>query len=190
VPGKSPEEAASYFHEQFRESLSVITDTNLQGIRKGNQHVLLFEPPAKVRVKSGGSLYIDVVQTFAVVERDGQYRAQTTSYQYSVLESETEAGDYGICSYHWHPSQTSKLRWPHLHAIPRIADKYLSHRVHLPTSRICIEDFVLVLIRDFDVSPRRPYDEWKETLMRNKTSFATYANWWAYAVNTQIRAAR
>lgn len=187
MPGRTAPEAANFFHEHFSQSLSVITDTYLKAIRVGDEYLLTFEPPARVETTHGGFLYLDILQTFETVAADdGQFRAHTTGYQYAVMESETESNDNGIASYHWHPDRPTKLRWPHLHVAPRDRDNYLSPRIHLPTSRVSIEDFVHLLIRDFHVRPRFPYVEWKKILMANKTSFVKYANWWAYAINQPL----
>jgi len=187
VPGKTAADAASYFHDRFRQSLSVITDTYLHGIREGAEHLLFFEPPARLATTKSGFLYIDVLQTFATVQtNDGSFRAHTTGYQYAVMEAETDSTEYGIVTYHWHPGRTPKLRWPHLHVIPRERDKYLGNAIHLPTSRICIEDFVHLFIRDFHVRPRSSHEDWKKILTDNKTSFVKFANWWAYSLNQQL----
>jgi hypothetical protein len=45
----------------------------------------------------------------------------------------------------------------------------------LPHAKICIEDFVRLLIRDFGVRPRLPREEWKKLLAENKSSFAKHA---------------
>jgi hypothetical protein len=178
LPGKTAAEAAEYFHNHFRESLSVITDTYLNGIRREDEHLLLFEPPPRLQRKAGKPVFLNILQTFKTVPMEGSgFRAHTTSYHYSIAEKESEAGEYGIFAYHWHPRLTPKLKWPHLHVLPSTSDSFINHRVHFPTARICIEDFVRLLIRDFGVRPRLPHEEWKKLLAENKSSFAKHATW-------------
>lgn len=187
MPGRTAPEAANFFHQHFAESLSVITDAYLKALRVDDNYLLLYDPLPRVETTHGGVLYLDILQTFVTsATADGGFRAHTTSYQYVVMENNTESNDHGVVSYHWHPDRTTKLRWPHLHVVPRDQDAYVGPRVHLPTARVSIEDFVFLLIRDFHVRPRFAYAEWKKILTTNKTSFVTYAHWWAYAMNQPL----
>jgi hypothetical protein len=149
----------------------------LLGRDKGSERLLFFESPPRLRLKSGGQLYMQVMQAFTVIREGGSFKANTRSYHYALLESPAEQGQHGIFTYQWHPDRTKKLKWPHLHVIPRKPDPYLGHDKHFPTARMCIEDFVYLLIRDYDVRSRMPYDQWREILRRNKSAFVKSASW-------------
>jgi hypothetical protein len=110
-----------------------------------------------------------------VKSQDGTTRANSTGYSYGLLAKQN--GEfYAIVEFHWHPEDTVNLKWPHVHVIANSKDGELS-RVHFPTARICIEDFIRLLIRGFDVKPRLPHDEYKRILMKNKAAFVDKANW-------------
>src|SRR5262249_44516691 len=92
----------------------------------------------------------------------------TREYSYRLVAEQDVASD-DIVAYHWHPND-SDLRSPHLHVqdIPR---------VHFPTSRISLEDFIMMLVRYYDVRPRLKYSEWSAILEKNRSAFEKYATW-------------
>jgi hypothetical protein len=120
--------------------------------------------------------YLSITQTYQVVEvADLAFKANSTSYSYGLLVKQNN-NFHELVEFHWHPESTPKLRWPHLHVIANSQDGDLS-RVHFPTGRLSIEDFIRLLIRDFHVAPKMPYDEWKKLLTKNKTAFCENASW-------------
>jgi hypothetical protein len=175
VAAKNESQADSNFAHYFRESLSVVTKEVLIAHRKGAERILLYEPPIKLERKSGKPLRMAVTQTYRIVPVGKEFKAQSTSYTYELLVEDGDNLDT-ILEFHWHPDTTPDLRWPHLHVNAASADGNLL-RAHLPTSRIAIEDFLKVLIRDFGVKSRLPYAQWKEILTRNKKAFSEGASW-------------
>ena len=175
MPAKSASEAESNFAYYFRESLSVVTNAYLKAAIEGDKRVLLYEPPVRLQRKSGDSLYLTVTQTFLISDTNGQFKAKTTSYSYALLVKKN--GNFEtIAEFHWHPDTTPKLRWPHVHIKANSAEGDL-HRKHFPTARVALEDFIKFLIRDFGITPRLAYDDWKEILTRNKREFMAHASW-------------
>lgn len=175
VPGRSANQADSNFAHFFRESLSVVTNRVLTAGRDGNDRLLLYEPPVKLERKSGKALFMAITQVYKIVPAGREFKAKTTSYTYELLAQ----GDNDIetvAEFHWHPQQTTNLRWPHLHIKANCVDGGLG-RVHFPTGRMAIEDFLKLMIRDFGVKPRLPYEQWKEILTRNKREFSASASW-------------
>lgn len=175
MPGKSPNQADSNFAHFFRESLSVVTNKILTASRIGDERLLLYEPPIKLNRKSGKALYMAVTQVYKIVPFEKEFKTQTSSYTYELL-AQGDNGPEAVVEFHWHPGQTQNLKWPHLHVNANCADGGLE-RVHFPTGRMAIEDFLKLLIRDFGVKPRLPYEQWKEILTRNKREFSTSASW-------------
>jgi hypothetical protein len=84
-----------------------------------------------------------------------------------MAEEDIAAQD--IVAYHWHPND-SDLRSPHMH----VADV---PRVHFPTSRVSLEDFIVMTIRYYDVRPRLRHAEWTAILEKNKRAFEESATW-------------
>jgi hypothetical protein len=175
VPGRNASEADTNFAHYLRESLSVLTTSVLLASRDGNERILLYREPVKLPRKSGNPLFIDITQTYLIVAIPEGFKAQTTGYTYSVLGKEGE-GFREILVFHWHPLTTKNLKWPHMHVVGNTFDGDLG-RVHIPTGRLAIEDFVRVLIRDFDVKARVSYEESKKILTRNKSAFCESASW-------------
>ena len=99
---------------------------------------------------------------------NGQFKAKTREYSYRLME-QGDIAARDLVSYHWHPND-SALRSPHLHvaAVPR---------VHFPTSRVCLEDFIWMLIQYYDVKPRLKLAKWTGILEKNKAAFEKMATW-------------
>lgn len=169
--GKTESEAKDKFVYFLRETLSCITKDQLTAYQQSKKlFKVWFNPPAKVRLNSNEVRFVSVTQVFNVVKdkEHGGYKAKTQEYSYRFSQDENIASP-GILSYHWHPHDF-EVRSPHLHvtAVPR---------VHFPTSRVCLEDFVRLLIDYYDVRPVLADSEWKEILKRNKTAFDKMATW-------------
>jgi hypothetical protein len=76
--------------------------------------------------------------------------------------------------YHWHPTGSSPVRFPHLHVagaapIPLAAPagdapprRLAIDKAHFPTDRVSFEEVVGLLIRDFDIEPHR--EDWERIL--------------------------
>jgi hypothetical protein len=175
VPGRNASEADTNFAHYLRESLSVLTTSVLLASREGNERILLYREPAKLPRKNGNPLFIDITQTYLIVETADGFKAQTTAYSYGILAKEGD-GFREILQFHWHPKTTKNLKWPHMHVVGNTYDGDLS-RVHIPTGRLAIEDFIRVLIRDFDVKARLSYEDAKKILTKNKAAFCESASW-------------
>lgn len=175
MPPRSAD-ADTNFALYFRESLSVITNAFLIASIEGDRRILLYDPPVRVTRKHGAlPLYLSITQTYRVVAAQaGGTRAKSTGYTYGLYAQPDNQEP--ILEFHWHPESTPRLRWPHLHVIANSADGQLD-RVHFPTARICVEDFIRLLIRDFDVETRVPHDKCKQILTKNKAAFVEKANW-------------
>jgi hypothetical protein len=176
VPGKSPKEAIDNFAQYFKESLSCVTAGGVTAFQESrNLYKITCDPPAKLSKRSGGNLFIIATQVLTAVpdpNAEGRFKAQfkakTREYSYRLVEEGNIAAP-DIVAYHWHPND-SDLRTPHLHvaAVPR---------VHFPTSRVCLEDFIEMTIRYFEVRPTMKYSEWSAILDKNKRAFEMMASW-------------
>jgi hypothetical protein len=175
VPTKTANEADKNFAYFFRESISVLTNATLLTSADQNRQILTYEPPVKLQRKKGETLYLSITQTYLIIHTADGYKAQTTDYIYAVQGKHNDEF-IPIFEFHWHPESTPKLKWPHMHINANTYDGDTS-RVHFPTARICIEDFIKFLIRDFGIKPRLPYAVWREILIRNKAAFMAHASW-------------
>jgi len=174
VAGKTPKEAADNFVFFIKETLSCISDHFVSAYQQSPKlYKVYYEPYAKVPAKNGDNYLLSVTQIFRAIphpEQRGQFKATTQEYSYRLLGGPKENTE--ILAYHWHPHDPG-VKFPHLH----LKD---SPRIHFPTSRVCLEDFVLLLIRDYQLKTRLKDEEWKEILTRNKKAFEKMATWKVY----------
>ena len=171
MPGKNPKEAADNFVHFFRETLSCLSDHFVSAYQKSDKlYKIYYEPYAKVLSKDGTTYLVSVTQVFRTIpdpQNKKQFKATTQEYSYRLLEEGEQ--DLEILAYHWHPHEPG-VKYPHLHV------KEIQH-VHFPTSRVCLEDFVALLIRDYHIKPNRPHSEYNRLLEKNKKSFEASATW-------------
>jgi hypothetical protein len=180
VAGKSPKEASNNFAFYLRETLNCITRQELLAYQESdNIHKLTFKVPAEIVSKDGTKYYLSVSQAFTIIPKDdGEFKAHSREYSYIFSNSAT-ISNYGVVAYHWHP-HISDLRDPHLHlhvfrhAESSKTEKMIS-RAHYPTSRVCLEDFIWLLIQYYEIKPLDR--KWKSILNKNKAAFAKGATW-------------
>jgi hypothetical protein len=170
VSGKTPQEAADNFIYYLRETLTCLSSQFVSAYRQSDKlFKVYYEPYARVRVHGGDYYQVSITQIFRVIpdpREDKQFKARTQEYSYSLLGDDD---GHELLSYHWHPNDPG-VKYPHLH----IAEL---KRIHFPTSRVCLEDFVSLLFRDYDVKPNLPHAEYKRILEKNKKSFEKWATW-------------
>ncbi|MGD0798080.1 MAG: hypothetical protein ABR910_10180 [Acidobacteriaceae bacterium] len=180
MAGKTPREATGNFIYFIRETLNCVTQQEILAYQESDHlHKLLFKSPAAVTAKNGGRFYLQINQTFTIIPTDdGLFKAHSREYSYIFSNDETPGG---IVSYHWHP-HSSSVHDPHLHihisqnvGYPEI-ERRIS-RAHFPTSRVCIEDFILLLIKYYDIQPILAGGRWRHVLRKNKKAFAQQATW-------------
>lgn len=168
---KTPKEAADNFVDFVKETLSCITSHYLNAYPQSSKlYKLFYEPYAEISARGGSKYRLSVTQVFRVIPHpglEGQYKANTQEYSYRLLAGPGD--DTEMLAYHWHPQEPG-VSYPHLHIKE-------SKRIHFPTSRVCLEDFVSLLMRDYHIRPRLSHSECKEILERNKRAFEKMATW-------------
>jgi hypothetical protein len=182
LPGKDQKEAVDQFIGFIRETLDCITSARLNAHQESEKlFKLFFDPSAQIVAKNGAKFYISVAQTFTVQQReDGSYKVHTREYSY-VFSTERESTTHGRVAYHWHP-QDFDLRDPHLHIslTPQVGYPAIDQRIsraHFPTSRVCLENFILFLIKYYDTKSPLADSKWKRLLKKNKAAFSKQATW-------------
>jgi len=179
---ESAQEAIAEFLTDLRDSLRCVTNVQPSAFQKSeNIFVIFFADPASVATRAGGQLFLSGTQNFTVVKTvDGHFRAHTRGYSYILAEDST-ATTKGDVSYHCHPFDFD-LRTPHLHLAyePHVTSREIEKKIaraHYPTSRVCLEDFILLLINYYDVKPIGLKSVWSRVLERNKKKFVANATW-------------
>jgi len=172
VAGKTPKEAADRFIGFFQETISCVSTESLTAFQQSSKLFKVWtNPPFGLETKSGGRLSISITQVFGVGPHPtelGQFKAKTREYSY-LLSEYLDGGWHEIMAYHWHPNEFA-VRYPHLHVrcVPR---------VHFPTSRVCVEDFIGMAIRYYGAKPKMAYSVWTAILEKNKQAFERSASW-------------
>lgn len=173
MAGKTEREAADNFLSFLQETVSCVSGQSLSAYQQSKKlYKVWFDPPVQVPTRSGGRLVLSVTQVFGCgpdPRQSGQFKASTREYSYRL-----EIGDRELLAYHWHPND-SDLHSPHLHV--RVVP-----RVHFPTSRVCLEDFVWLAIKYYGARPRLKHSEWTAILEKNKKAFDKMATWKIYRV--------
>lgn len=172
VAGRTPREAADNFASFLDETISCITAETLTAFQQSDRLYRVFShPPFSLNTRSGARIFLSITQVFSVglsADDKTQFKGKTRFYSYR-LSQQADVGAKEVLAYHWHPLE-SDVRHPHLHVacVPR---------VHFPTSRVCLEDVIEMLIRYYGVRPRLLHDEWTGILNKNKSAFEQMATW-------------
>lgn len=118
-------------------------------------------------------LTLGIYQQFVIqdaIDLAGAFRVETRRYMYELRDR----SDREIFSYHWHPEGASPIQFPHFHVdgappvmLTPMPDETQPYRLaldkaHFATGIITLEEVVALLIRDFDVQPRRT--DWERVL--------------------------
>jgi hypothetical protein len=172
MAGKNEWEAADNFVGYLHKTLSCVTTAKLAFFQQSKKlYKVWFSPPAELATRSGAKLFLSLTQVLGSgpdPKQPGEFKVSTREYSYRLMQR-SDVASREILAYHWHPND-SELRDPHLH-IRSIA------RVHFPTSRVCLEDFVGMLIKYYGVRPTMKKSEWTAILEKNKRAFEQMATW-------------
>lgn len=174
MPGKTPSDALAEYVQPVRKSLECVTPTKLAYLKPKEEieQALFFEDVGGAKISSKTGIdYLMVVRHKFVISQIAtrSFKVRTLEYRYA-LDIETADGPQELFEYHWHPGSIHKF--PHVHVMT--GDPSF-HKVHLPTCRISVEDFVRCLIDDFKIPPR--IANYGSVLDRNRRKFFTNCNW-------------
>jgi hypothetical protein len=150
-----------------RDVLRCLTDDGFvsRGQRGGNAYTAQFQrgivtlrrraelPSVRVR------LLIEYTVNEAI-DRAGWWEATIAGWVYDVLDRNGRP----ILAFHWHPLDSGRVTWPHLHAYGA-HDSVDMHKLHPPTGHVTLSSVVRFLIEDLGVLPRQP--SWPAVLERH-----------------------
>jgi hypothetical protein len=172
VAGRSEWEAADNFVAYLHETLSCVTPDKLAFFQQSKKlYKVWFNPAAELATRSGAKLFLSFTQVLGAgpdPTQSGDFKVSTREYSYRLMQK-SDVASKELLAYHWHPND-SELRDPHLH-IRSIA------RVHFPTSRVCVEDFISMLIKYYGVKSPMKKSEWMAIIEKNKSAFEKMATW-------------
>lgn len=172
MSGRTEREAAENFVGFLQETISCVTRESFTVFPQSKKLYKIWTNPSfELPTRSGARLFLSVTQVFRVVphpDEIGHFKVKTREYSYRLSQRvNVEARE--ILAYHWHPNDFA-VRYPHLH-VARVP------RVHFPTSRVCLEDFILMVIKYYGAKPTMKHSEWTAILEKNKKAFDKFATW-------------
>jgi hypothetical protein len=125
------------------------------------------------RLKSNPPLYLTVKMLYRVTEAKGErgpWRVSTAAYYYALHDSKRRE----LLAFHWHPDSEGR-KDPHLHIYDAANIIRLLAKVHLPTGRIALEDFLRFLIQELKVKPIRA--DWEQVFRGTQAAYEQFRSW-------------
>jgi hypothetical protein len=124
-------------------------------------------------LKSSPRLYLTVKMLYRVTEVEGDRgpcKVSTAAYYYALHDARQRE----LIAFHWHP-EAEGPKEPHLHiyAPSNVID--LLAKVHLPSGRIALEQFLRFLIQELEVKPVRP--DWDRILSGTQKAYERFRSW-------------
>ena len=169
MAGKTPPRAVANFLRPIRKAVACITKTALsvQCSDPSSVQVLLLGTGDPVELRSDTEkIAITMLMNYRVIPADGElgkWKVQTVGYYYNLLVNDEER-----LAYHFHPT-TPRIWFPHIHIRePR------TRKLHLPSGRISMEEFIRLLITEYGVKPTR---DWESALIDTQKRFEKYRTW-------------
>lgn len=117
---------------------------------------------------------LSVRQRYRIVDAEGErgpVKVSTRAYAYILKD----ADGHELVAFHWHPGDTSPMPRPHMHLGAGSGVNPALSKVHFPTGRISIEDFLWLAIHGFDAQPQR--DDWEDVLGESRGKFEDWRTW-------------
>ena len=150
----------------------------------GADHAVTFQHDSEVTLRRSdhrSSLRFALSQGYRITrdldaDQVQRFRLTATHYDYGIMANDGRE----IVVFHWHPERGG-VTWPHLHVGSLMIDSTrhdIGRRfsgLHLPTSRISIEQVVRALITQFDVTPLRA--NWQSILDEGDVAFKQTRTW-------------
>jgi hypothetical protein len=191
MAGKNPSDALEAYADPFKKAIGCLVEPHFGSHvpKVDKQQALFFRDgyihvtrDAQDREGESPSLFFVFQQYYRIIEdrtapRDERFRVTTDAWHYVILD----ADENEIISYHWNPRGSTET--PHLHIRAVLFDKS-NHplakgfsKLHLPTSRISIEQIVRFLLTDLKVMSRLGEEEWKKILDKGEREFQAKRSW-------------
>ena len=151
----------------------------------GNSRVLNFlTERVRLNTATDERLYLYIEHTYVIDENSpSEPLVKTLGYIYTVYDRDEQR----ILGFHYHPQgrDEAPVKMPHLHVYYNvdIGGQYLP-KLHLPTSRVPLEDVVELLIVGFKVEPQSGYEHeeqgeirWRKVLREARDIFVRDRHW-------------
>jgi hypothetical protein len=163
----------------MQKAVSCVTASVLRPSKNGykvskESHTLTF-PDDPITITGKQEFALSLRHEYRIMRGEGlwgRWKVRTAGYYYELQNDSNDE----VLSYHWHPESRSPLTFAHMHigvgsgvTIPGL------RKPHYETPRISLETFLLMLIKDFGVQPRR--DDWEGVLRRGHEQYEAERTW-------------
>lgn len=174
LKAKNQREARERFFRFLNRSLSCVCNAHwyVAPLTKTHMVATTTQDPLTLEREDAPSLYLHATLNFHYEPHPkypGEWKVKTDAYAYSL--SLTEAFEKELLSFQWHPE--SKITFPHVHAA--LVGEPSSHKAHIPTRRILLEDVLWLAIEDLGVMPIRT--DWEELLGDARKRVQEFGSW-------------
>ena len=169
--GRTPAEAVSNYIDPIQLAVSCVTDSivSVDGgyYPSALPHLLTMNREIPVRLGGESRLWFLLYKYYRIVESDSpgaSWMVAETGYHYAFIDADGR----DVFEYHWHPVGQSPIITPHLHiGYGAMVGRAEISNAHFLTGYVSISGVLRMLIRDFDVTPRRP--DWESVLDEDST---------------------
>ncbi len=100
----------------------------------------------------------------------GPWKVSTAAYLYTLYDKDK----HELLAFHWHPEMAGE-KTPHLHLYGASSIMGMLAKVHFPTGRISLEQFLRFLIVELKVRPNR--NDWESVLRQTQKKHEQFRSW-------------
>jgi hypothetical protein len=173
VAGRTPTDAVKAFGAPIQRALTCFVPgrVSVDSYDEDVEGVLTFNRADDVRLPGESHIHLSVLMRYRIIQLESPpdsrkpWKVTTTHWAYELKDRDLS----WIVQYHWHPSLTPDIAFPHMHHAKDTV------RCHLPTGRVLLED-VLRFAVELGAEPV-DHDKWADVSRKNVENFAKSATW-------------
>lgn len=176
-PARNEREALRRYKRVLQRSLGVVTQavwvTGEREQARGTHFLRTSEVPLRLTSVGGGYVYLAANQSFTYEKHGrfvGEYKVKTLGYIYAVGLGPSREDT--IVAWHWHPENRPDCH-AHVYAPHDLLPEGLAE-LHIPTSRVSMEQVLRFLIQDLGVRARTG---WEDAIADSEGRFLEYRSW-------------
>lgn len=178
MPGDSPYAAVQAFTEPIQRAIACVGHHKVSVSPGGKQDLgktHLLHVNDGYGVDLGDGFHLDVSIHYRITKQEARsFKVDTEYYAHTLFHDDVE-----VFAMHWHPDGSSPYQDPHLHMRPHGLE-LATHRAHLPTRRMTVEDAIEWSI-GLGVTPER--DDWETIIGNSRDTHLDNATWTIHSPN-------
>lgn len=173
MAGQTPSEALHNFLDPLKRAVScvLVGKINHTGAPTDQDGRLVLDQ----ELSGTGGTRLSMAQSYRIVQTEdqerGPWKARTRAYTYTLESGQGPE----MVAFHWHPEGRSLVTRPHMHLGPGCGVDPDVSKIHFPTGRVSVEDFIWVTIEGFGIESRR--GDWQDILAESRGVFEQWRTW-------------